>query len=125
MSYIDRDVIIQGLFLKCVEMPENCFDCPCVDAEFNECAAREHLSLPKDEYGAVSGNIPEWCPLVDADVEPIRHGRWVVDTIYPSGVKKFHCSVCGQERTVHEKYEGVFRQNYCPNCGALMDKGET
>lgn len=63
--------------------------------------------------------------MPDADVEPIRHGEWVVDTIYPSGVKKFHCSICGQERTVHEKYEGVFRQNYCPNCGTKMDKGET
>ena len=62
-------------------------------------------------------------PTIEA--EPIRHGEWIVDTIYPSGVKKFHCSVCGQERTVHEKYEGVFRQNYCPNCGAHMHKGET
>lgn len=108
MSYIDRDVIIQGLFLKCVEMPENCFDCPCVDAEFNECAAREHLSLPKDEYGAVSGNIPEWCPLVDADVEPVRHGHWVVDE--DGNVK---CSECG--------YHGV-GDNYCERCGAKMGR---
>lgn len=67
-------------------------------------------------------NAIENAPTIEA--EPIRHGEWAVDTIYPSGVKKFHCSVCGQERTVHEKYEGVFRQNYCPNCGAKMDKGE-
>ena len=122
MSYIDRNVIIQGLFLKCVEMPENCFDCPCVDAEFNECAAREHLSLPKDEYGAVSGNIPEWCPLVDADVEPIRHGEWIKkenETTY-----WYECSECGEE-PLRDEYGRRAFSRYCPNCGALMDKGET
>lgn len=55
-----------------------------------------------------------------ADVKPVVRGEWVLDTLYPSGVKKFKCSICGHERTVHEKYEGIFRQNFCANCGADM-----
>lgn len=59
-----------------------------------------------------------------ADVKPVVRGEWVLDTLYPSGVKKFKCSICGHERTVHEKYEGIFRQNFCANCGADM-RGHT
>lgn len=47
-----------------------------------------------------------------ADVEPVRHGRWVSifedpDTLY--------CSEC--RRLCFRR----FRSNYCPNCGAKMD----
>ena len=51
-----------------------------------------------------------------ADVAEVRHGGWVYredDNI--------QCSICG-----HDAYtEGDYRQvktNYCPNCGARMDK---
>lgn len=53
-----------SIYIKGMEMPTNCFDCPCVEAEFMECAAKEHLSLPKDEYGAALGEVPNWCPLI-------------------------------------------------------------
>ena len=46
------------------------------------------------------------------DVEPVRHGRWLDRTQEP-GVAE--CSVCGSA--------GMFWMNYCPNCGAKMDKG--
>lgn len=45
------------------------------------------------------------------DAAPVVHGRWVK-------VKPVHyqCSVCGINT-------GGFTSNYCPNCGAKMDKG--
>ena len=43
-------------------------------------------------------------PTIDA--EPVRHGKWVEE----------HCSECGQY-----VYHGDAK-NYCPNCGARMDK---
>ena len=47
-----------------------------------------------------------------ADVVPVRHGRWV----YPIGMAyNYVCSEC-------EKSIGVIKHNYCPNCGAKMDK---
>ena len=48
-----------------IDKPKSCFDCPCIDAEFEECAAREHYLLPKDEYGAVLGEVPDWCPITE------------------------------------------------------------
>jgi len=46
-------------------------------------------------------------PTVDA--VPVRHGKWMVT---PTHIK---CSECGESFM-------LFPQNYCPNCGARMDK---
>ena len=45
-----------------------------------------------------------------ADVEPVRHGRWVDFTNAAC-----RCSVCGAILAAHSYY--------CPNCGAKMDGG--
>lgn len=57
--------------------------------------------------------------IPSADVAPVRHGRWELDTahteeIYVHPVK---CSVCGQTEVL--EYETL--TPYCPNCGAKMD----
>lgn len=53
-------------------------------------------------------------PIVDA--VPVRHGHWIKHEC--SNKRMFlSCSCCGQlERNA---------PNYCPNCGAKMDGGET
>lgn len=50
-----------------------------------------------------------------ADVEPVRHGRWVPKEkmIKCPGARNYICSRCG-----HEPLE---IGDYCPNCGAKMD----
>ena len=54
-----------------------------------------------------------------ADVAPVRHGRWldISDIDHDSKL----CSSCGIGVT------GLLakRCNYCPNCGAKMDGGDT
>lgn len=45
-----------------------------------------------------------------ADVAPVRHGRWK-----RYGKNLGECSECGEIVSV--------RNNYCPNCGAMMDGG--
>ena len=66
----------------------------------------------------------------DAEVAPVRHGRWTPDYDYTeydydgstplSEPQKFQdgwqCSLCGQY--------APSETNYCPNCGAKMDKEE-
>lgn len=57
-----------------------------------------------------------------ADVEEVKHGKW----------KDGHCTNCGTSKFVVKivrgfdevlyEYEG--EANYCPNCGAKMDKGQ-
>lgn len=63
--------------------------------------------------------------LPSADVEPVKHGRWI-----PCKYGDYHwhrCSACG----VADKYietissRGIDLEsvrNYCPNCGARMDE---
>ena len=55
-----------------------------------------------------------------ADVAPVRHGRW--HDVYMSSPSSFvgTCSVCGVSNDIPHPYSA----NYCPNCGARMDKEE-
>lgn len=47
------------------------------------------------------------------EAEPVRHGRWLVD----SRTGMSFCSECLD-------YAVEADTNYCPNCGCKMDKGE-
>ena len=51
-----------------------------------------------------------------ADVEPVRHGRWIEkqekDT-FAGYLYSYECSECGSVKQRKEPY--------CPNCGAKMD----
>lgn len=52
-----------------------------------------------------------------ADAEPVRHGHWT-ETVIPEEVPDYDCvcSLCGKS--------GLPIYNFCPNCGAKMDKEE-
>ena len=69
--------------------------------------------------------IKELATLPAADVEPVRHGRWIpINRTNPSwsqfGIAQHKCSECGGEEMIARKR--------CPECGAKMDaelpKGE-
>lgn len=63
------------------------------------------------------------------DAEPVRHGRWKgLDCTHYAGMdesgeptykphREYRCSLCGRATVIHE--------NFCPKCGAKMDKGDT
>lgn len=62
------------------------------------------------------------------DVEPMRHGKWTADEIlYTQGMTA--CSCCKTEYYRDDLYmvgnnaQGEL-PNYCPNCGARMDKDD-
>ena len=49
-----------------------------------------------------------------ADVDPVRHGRWLPTTKWWQGGSAWkQCSECG---ILH-----LGKSNFCPNCGAKMD----
>ena len=52
------------------------------------------------------------------DVAPVRHGRWVEKEKYTFGIM-YDCSLC-ENRILDNGHPW----NYCPNCGAKMDKEE-
>ena len=64
--------------------------------------------------------ISELMAIPAADVAEVRHGRWEDKTnISRAEVEqRVDCSVCGQIFWT----TAVLSFNYCPNCGALMDK---
>lgn len=51
-----------------------------------------------------------------ADVAPVRHGRWIPSDY--TGDCCYTCSECGFERDAYLLDVG----DYCPACGARMDK---
>ena len=57
-----------------------------------------------------------------ADVVPVVRGEWVLvgtkEHVYETSVEE-KCSLCG--RYVY-RYDTEPQDNYCPNCGAKMDK---
>lgn len=56
----------------------------------------------------------ENAPVIE-DVAPVVHGRWVKTDYKPMIFTK--CSVCGRRVEIQNK------SNYCPKCGAKMDRG--
>ena len=62
---------------------------------------------------AVIDNAPS------ADVAPVRHGRWVEKEKYTFGIM-YDCSLC-ENRILDNGHPW----NYCPNCGAKMDGGDS
>ncbi len=50
-----------------------------------------------------------------ADVEPVRHGRWIVPP--PPDAYTYCKVVCSECHKVAGKHKTV----YCPNCGAKME----
>ena len=49
-----------------------------------------------------------------ADVAQVRHGWWIFNDDW----WEFRCSLCGSH------VGNIKKLNYCPNCGAKMDKEE-
>ena len=73
-------------------------------------ALNEGLAAAIDAIGAMPA----------ADVQPVRHGRWVQADEQPYFRKHYHTMICSECR---KKKNGNW--NYCPNCGAKQDGGET
>ena len=82
--------------------------------------------IERDKIFSVWRSIPAPASLVSlaaaisqtpsADVAPVRHGRWI--PVPHTGDCCYTCSECGFERDAYLLDVG----NYCPNCGARMNK---
>ena len=77
-------------------------------------------------YGSDREKYDAWEEIIDEienmgadDVAEVRHGRWILER-EPDGTPYcFHCSVCDND--FH--HIGIMTAtDYCPNCGARMDK---
>ena len=67
---------------------------------------------------AIENAIDDVGEVPSADVQPVRHGRWIWDSNAPHREHgAYKCSNCG----CHSDFE----ENYCYNCGARMDLKDT
>lgn len=68
----------------------------------------------------------EW--LNSEDAVPVRHGKWLdLETLKRPWFRHhiFECSVCRNTLDMDGVNAGRGDANYCPNCGARMDKYAT
>ena len=87
---------------------------------------REYLDtgLTPEEITAMQHTLDEYRKVADpllraqADGRVVVHGRWV-PTKAPFMNECKDCSVCGYRTVWGHRY------NYCPNCGAKMDGGDS
>lgn len=60
--------------------------------------------------------------IPNADVAPVKHGKWIVKKL--DDFRKFEviCSNCGWTGIEnYDSYDEPSDFNYCPSCGAKMD----
>lgn len=62
------------------------------------------------------------CINTAADVAQVVHGRWDDSGRYtfPNGATAVRCTICGC--ALNESEYHLYNWNYCPICGAKMDK---
>ena len=108
--YIDADKLLSEL------QEELEFETPMYTEEQNECfnsgvkcAIRDVKSIPT------------------ADVAEVKHGVWAKQILFSYGngvdIHQYTCSHCNSEFRDDHIY--IMPVNFCPNCGAKMDGGET
>lgn len=104
-------------YLRFREIDEMCPRCQ-RDLEVYYCENRTYIVRCKhcNIVSIVSAANPhEAAAKVGLHIKPVRHGRWIPKTYSIS-----ECSACKQLHFAH-----VDSWNYCPNCGAKMDKEDS
>ena len=100
-EYIERET-----FLKDIE-ERYCLPCKEDGKDYNGCMCR--ACWVDDMLGDIISEPA-------ADVVEVRHGRWIEHQKYTFGVM-YDCSICD-----NLILDNGHSWNYCPNCGAKMDK---
>ena len=107
-EYISRD--------KAREIIENQQKAVCYNGRWGRNAA---IDVGKyDELEAVLDSIDA---IPAAEVEPVRHGRWIDKQEDDLTEGMWRCSACGEDFYFLENNPSEYGINYCVNCGARMD----
>lgn len=77
---------------------------------------REAALMKLMQDGCSAKNLQSVSDIPAADVELVKHGRWI-EKMTPYGSRYFECSNCG----AHENKHTAIKGRYCWGCGAKMD----
>lgn len=97
--YIDADDVAQRLMYYMSHTPERC-----------------------GEHYAYKAALKEVVGSPTADVEEVKHGKWIPVQYTYFGLKRYECSECKDDEYWQKRYI-EHKEKYCPNCGAKMDGG--
>ena len=126
----DTGDMYDGMFIVGIETPSGQatyhYD---IDPYWDMFKVKELEKAPKWD-GHTPQEAIERISALAADVEEVRHGKWLPSR---NGINPIRCDKCNMPALfVHEQDGfggfGFYRcpSNYCPNCGAKMDgKGES
>ena len=82
-----------------------------------EVAIKEIMNDAHEQVGYSREDAADCIRYMDAaDVAPVRHGQWKTNSDRPDTLICSMCK-CGFDMWKHDPH------NYCPNCGAKMDRG--
>lgn len=99
----------------------NCTESDCTYCNVNILA----VALERGYFNSLMGE--QHTVQIDSELVPVRHGYWIgvsqtkFEKLFFSQ-KVFKCSVCGNYLDFDGVNVGRGSANYCPNCGAKMDK---
>lgn len=86
------------------------------------CIHEQHAGICEKTGGYCNEGV---CPYEEmVDYAPVVHGRWICIS---KGYGEYECSVCHGVDSNCSDYYGIHvvtEQEFCPNCGAKMDKEE-
>lgn len=86
-----------------------------IDADkFIEYLGFENTEEERDENIGGIVTLQDFDNQITEDVQEIKHGKWI-STVNALGEIEYHCSKC-------DNYLIFLLYNYCPYCGAKMDK---
>jgi DNA-directed RNA polymerase subunit RPC12/RpoP len=90
----------------------------------------EEMSKAFEELGGESGIYADayndlaedFHRIPAADVEPVRHCKWLRNDYDWNSLTTYRCTACGEEFCFEiDEDLPLLNYNYCPNCGAKMD----
>nr|DAF15435.1 MAG TPA: zinc-ribbon containing domain protein [Caudoviricetes sp.] len=78
-----------------------------------------HILALQKEIEKLRCQVPRWIPVVHGlwEKEPSSFWRWTPSGAVAVARTTYRCGLCGRGTAV--------KSNYCPNCGAKMDGGDT
>lgn len=122
--------------IKGYKMPKDCINCVMQFGGWCGVSPPEVDERVADTVeDAVNNGKPDWCPLVEIDTEPVKHGRWIAVSSFDAyggdeeawmahgNPAAYHyCSECKNEAYLNEEGKEIL-SDYCPFCGADMRDG--
>lgn len=109
-KFTEQEKLLMNIFAECWEHCNN----------HNSCTECEYANGNKNIKMLICISYQYAKRLIAADVQEVRHGKWeLIDECANEGV---YCSNC-HKKVYRAKYANQrVKSNYCPNCGAKMDK---